>query len=288
MTLATWAARHVLTGAFVALLVAAPPAEVDAQAPRSGAEARRLLLGPPGRPPSRDAASRPPLAPAALSLVLPGAGQHVLGQRRKWAYAALEAAGWVVFFERRSAGAEARDRYRDYAWEEGRIQNTPRVDGPFAYYETMSKWTASGAFDADPGRGGVQPETDPSTYNGSIWTRAAQIYIPGGGPVPETDPAYQSALAYYSDLAYHTPYLWDWSGVPGGKERLAALIEATDDRFRQATTALGVVIANHLISAADAYLSARGRGVPVRVAIEPAAPAGMPGWSAVLSVPLGP
>jgi hypothetical protein len=264
------------------------PSPLVAQDVTAAADVRALLLQPLPEPDQERPGSGQdsPLGPAALSLVLPGAGQHVLGQGRKWVYAALEVAGWAVFLERRAKGADARDRYKDYAWAEGRIQSGPRMDGVFAYYETMSKWTASGAFDTDPDASGVQPEPDPSTYNGSIWARAEQIYV-GGGPVPETDPAYRSALAYYSELAYHTGFLWDWSGVPGGKDRLADLIEATDDRFREATTALGAVIANHLVSAADAYLAARGRSAPMRLTIVPdRRPGG--GWSAVVSIPVGP
>jgi hypothetical protein len=233
------------------------------------------------------AAIGPSLAPAGLSLVLPGAGQHVLGQRRKWIYAALEVVGWTVFFERRSAGGDYRDRYRDFAWDVGRIQTGTRVDGDFDYYETLSHWTASGAYDLDAATSGVQPETDPSTYNGSIWERATQIYVPGGGPVPETDPGYLSALAYYAERAYDTAFLWDWSGSSGGRQELAHLIEESDSRFRQATTALGVVIANHLVSAADAYLSARGRPAPLQLDLFPEVRAGEPGWSAVVSVPVG-
>jgi hypothetical protein len=229
----------------------------------------------------------PSLTPTFLSLAFPGAGQHVLGQKRKWAYAALEVMGWAVFLERRSAGGEYRERYRDYAWDYGRLQSAQRVDGDFEYYETLSKWTASGAFDADAGLAGIQPEMNPATYNGSIWSLARQIYIPGGGPVPETDPTYQSALAYYVLRAYGPRFLWDWSGVPDGKAELAALIRATDDRFRQATTAIGVVIANHLISAGDAFLSSRGRALPARLAVIPSGLAYGPAWHAVLSVPVG-
>ena len=63
--------------------------------------------------PSPRQSSEAGLAPAALSLVVPGAGQHVLGQRRKWAYLALEVAGWAFFVERRSAGSDYRNRYRE-------------------------------------------------------------------------------------------------------------------------------------------------------------------------------
>jgi hypothetical protein len=255
-------------------------------ASRAQAPAARALWNPMPVAGPQEAAA-PSLTPMFLSLALPGAGQHVLGQRRKWAYAALEVVGWAVFLERRSAGRDYRERYRDYAWDYGRLQSGQRVDGDFEYYETLSKWTASGAFDADAALVGIQPEMDPATYNGSIWSLASQIYIPGGGPVPETDPTYQSALAYYVLRAYGPQFLWDWSGVPGGKAEIASQIKAADDRFRQATTAIGVVIANHIISAGDAYLSARGRALPARVAVIPSGLAYGPGWQAVVSIPVG-
>jgi hypothetical protein len=257
----------------------------------------RLLLLPPGfvtastseSPPTPQAAPdrRTPVTPALLSLALPGAGQHVLGQRRRWIYAAVEIVGWMAFLERRSAGADYRDRYRDHAWEAGRIQTGGRLDGDFEYYERMSDWARSGFFDTDPGTAGVQPETDSTTYNGSVWELAGQIYLPGGAIVPVTDPAYQAALAYYGERAYPTPFLWDWTGAPGGMQRLADLIDESDSRFRQATTALGAVIANHLVSAADAYISSRGLSSPVGIRVVPDRSARGGSWRAVLTVPLG-
>jgi len=221
----------------------------------------------------------------ALSLALPGAGQHVLKERRQWAYLALEVAGWASYLNRRHAAIDLRRRYRDFAWENGRIQNGERVDGPFAYYEALSKWTQSGAFDSDGGAPGVQPETDPATYNGSVWNLATRIFFPGGMPVPETDPAYRSALAYYQENAFGTALLWDWSGTPETQNEFAGLIHQSDHRFSQATTVLGVVIANHLISAADAYLSARGGAGGTRLRIVPSERTTGPAWWAVLSVP---
>lgn len=273
--------RRLRTVAHALAVAASLPAAATAQAPDV-----RALWAPAAFAFPQEAAPAS-LAPTFLSLAVPGVGQHALGQRRKWAYAALELAGWAVFLERRSAGREYRRRYRDYAWDYGRIQSGPRVDGDFEYYETLSKWTASGAFDSDASLAGIQPEMDTSTYNGSIWSLARQIYLPGGGPVPETDPTYQSALAYYTLRAYGQQFLWDWSTVPGGKGELASLILATDDRFRQATTAVGVVIANHLISAGDAFLSSRGRSLPARLAVVPSGLAYGPGWQAVVSIPVG-
>jgi hypothetical protein len=207
-------------------------------------------------------------------LVLPGGGQHLLGQNRKWAYAALEAAGWVFFVERRHAGGDYRDRYRDFAWENGRIQSDGRVDGDFEYYERLAHWTRSGEFDRDASSPGLQPEQDETSFNGSVWALATRIFLGGATNVPESDPAYQSALAYYGEEAYATGLLWDWTGMPAAQAHYAALLDESDSRFRQATTILGLVIANHVLSAADAYLSARSRSAAVRLRLEPDLSAG--------------
>jgi hypothetical protein len=223
------------------------------------------------------------LRPTSLSLVLPGAGQHLLGQDRKWAYLALEIAGWAFFVERRRAGSDYRDRYRDFAWENGRVQGSLRIDGDFDYYERLAHWTRSGAFDRDAASAGIQPELDDATFNGSVWSLATRIYLGGATNVPESDPAYQSALAYYSAEAYATELLWDWTAAAGAQSDYADLLDTSDGRFRQATAVLGIIIANHILSAADAYISSRGRsGLSLRVLPDPARSTG---WSAVLTMP---
>ena len=197
-----------------------------------------------------------PGSAALRSVLIPGAGQFALGQRRSWAYVALEVIGWGFYLDRRRAGADLRDAYRDFAWAEGRLQAGPRVDGDFDYYETLSKWDRSGSFDADNGRAGVQPEDDPTVFNGLIWSRAVGIFSvdPGAGP---GDVRYEQAISYYSERAYGNEFLWDWTGVPGARSTYAGIIATSDDRFRQASNALGFVIANHLVSAVDAFVSAR-------------------------------
>lgn len=224
------------------------------------------------------------LLPPALSLVLPGAGQHVLGQNRKWLYFALEAGAWAFYLERRRAGGDYRDRYRDFAWDRARVQGGARVDGDFGYYETLAHWLQSGVYDRDATTTGVQPELDPATFNGSIWSLAARIYLSGDVGAPETEPAFPSALAYYADRAYGPEMLWDWSGEPGAQAEYSGLVDASDRRFRQATTLLGVVIANHLLSSVDAYVSSRGgpAGAAIRVV-----PGQTPGsaWGLLLTIP---
>lgn len=231
--------------------------------------------------PSVDARDR--LVAPALSLVLPGAGQHVLGQRRKWLYLALEVGGWAFFLERRHGGAEYRDRYRDFAWSNARFQSGGRVDGDFGYYETLTHWTRSGAFDRDGGTPGVQPELDPATYNGSVWDLAASLFLAGGPGASESDPGYPSALAYYLGRAYGPELLWDWTTALGAQAEFSRLVDMSDDRFRQATTLLGVVIANHLLSAVDAYVSA-GSPSAARLRVVPSYVPGAT-WALQLTLP---
>lgn len=205
----------------------------------------------------------------ALSLLLPGAGQLVQGQKRGWAYATLEAVGWIFYIERRRSAGDYRGRYRDLAWESARVHASSRIEGDFTYYERLTQWERSGRFDADPGSPGVQPEADASTFNGSVWDRARRIYgVPSGDP---GGPGYESALAYYGELAYRDAFLWDWTEHTEARGRFASLIRTSDAHYRHATIALGLLFANHLISAADAFVSVRGLSLelaPVSVGTE--------------------
>jgi len=258
------------------LMLAACLLPCDASGQQGGAS---LLLA----PWVEDSPQQVPLvgASALLSAVLPGAGQHVLGQNRKWAYLALETVGWVLYADRRSAGGDLRTQYRDFAWSEARAQQGARVDGDFGYYETLTNWDRSGAYDMDPAVAGLQPENDPAAFNGSIWSRAMLIFPPDPG-APLGDPSYDNALEYYRQRAYGTEFLWDWTDT-GAQAEYGRLIEESDDRFRQATNVLGVVIANHVVSAVDAFLSARGLPVTTETRVAPFLGAGG-GWSASLRV----
>jgi len=288
-------AGHAWTASLVLWLTAFTPAPAQAQdgglRPGQGEtswapalwSARFVMASiPPGEPrvsswaplpaiPTRGQDTRGPsvAGAAALSAVLPGAGQHLLGQRRTWLYLAVEALGWGLYIDRRAAGADFRDRYRDFAWSEARIRTDPRVDGDFDYYETLTSWERSGAFDIDPAATGLQPEDDASTYNGSIWSRARSLYLPGGSATPVDDPQYQRAITYYRARAYDTLFLWDWTGTGNARATYAGLIRQSDDRFRQATNVMGVIIANHAISAVDAFLSARGLALPADTRFAP-------------------
>jgi hypothetical protein len=195
-----------------------------------------------------------------LSAVIPGAGQYARGQKRWIAYLGAEIAGWYLVLDRRHDGDRLRDRYREIAWSVARegLSEAPRVEGDFHYYETLSNWVRSGAFDREPGMEGIQPETDPTTFNGSIWVLATDIYFPADGPVPQPgDPIYEEAMAYYVQRAYSNRFLWSWTEDAEEWTLYGETISESDDRFREATLFTGLVVANHLVSAVDAFVSAR-------------------------------
>jgi hypothetical protein len=247
------------------------PVALDAQTFRHGEESSSVPILPSG-PRRAWVAPTPPLAAtdpgvvAAASLILPGSGQLLLGQRRWPIYAAVEAIGWLVHLERSRSGRRLRTEYRDLAWLAARSASPePRRDGDWEYYERLEHWTASGRFDADGGRAGVQPETDVQTFNGSVWALARDIFLPNGEN--EGTQAYRRALTYYEERAYATALLWDWTGEDDSRERYSELIDESDEQLRTASVVLGAVVANHLFSAADAFVSARlARPSPVSTA----------------------
>lgn len=210
----------------------------------------------------------PDWRPAAASTLLPGAGQFILHQRRGWAYLTVEALIWTGFALERRRGHDDRRAYRDLAWEEARFATGPRVDGDFGYYERMSQWPRSGAYDRDPSAPGLQPETDPASFNGDAWRLATAIFL-GGGPADPGAPGYAAALAYYQDRAYGDGFLWDWSGRMDSLDRFRRLIDGSDTHLRNASLILGGAVANRLASGVDAFISQR-TGVAASLRVVPA------------------
>lgn len=150
----------------------------------------------------------------------------------------------------------------------------PREDGDWEYYERMGSWIRSGAFDADPAREGVQPETDLESFNGATWVLAQDLYLTQGAH--EGDPSWAKAVAYYEARAYPTELTWDWRGKEASLIEYRNLIEGSDEALRTATVVLGAVVANHLFSAVDAYVTSQGGPAMTAGAALVASPGGAP------------
>ena len=213
---------------------------------------------------SRDAARggikvSPALVTIASALV-PGAGQAIMRQKRSIAYFLLEAAGVGFYIKETRDGSRQRDRYRDISQTVARAPFFPSgQQGDWDYYERMEKYASSGAFDAVAG-GAVDPEADASTYNGSVWLLARQTYWRDPeAPPPSSTEEYQAAVRFYTERAVTPEFRWSWLGAPDAFQKYRAAIAASNSSFKSAETTAGLVIANHFLSAVDAYVSVNAR-----------------------------
>ncbi len=191
------------------------------------------------------------------SAAVPGAGQLLLRQRRGVAYLLFEAAGLAYYVSQSSDGRRQRDLYKDISRRVARSAFMPNGPvGDWDYYERMEKFGSSGRFDVVPGDA-VDPEYDEQTYNGAVWALARQTFWRD----PETPPAtgsteYGLAIAFYSDRAVRPEMAWSWAGEPEAYQQFRGAISGSNSAFRSATTSASVIIANHFLSAIDAYVSA--------------------------------
>ena len=211
-------------------------------------------------------------APVA-SLILPGTGQALLGQDRFVAYLAMEAWAVLEFANQRTEARRQQNRYRGLARDVARSlfgANAPV--GTWAYYESMEHYVESGVFDRLPG-GEVDPDEDVSTYNGAMWLLARETYWtdPSVPPLVSSAP-YRNAYNFYLDRAVRPQYRWSWRNAQLEQDIYVRTIQRSNTSYRGARRALGLVIANHLLSSVDAFATLRvegleggnGRGFAVR------------------------
>ena len=194
------------------------------------------------------------------SAVLPGTGQARLGQDRFVGYMAVEGFLWIRYLTDRRAGIDARNAYRDMAL---RVSRAPfpgdKPTGNFEYYERMEHWIASGVYDGDPGAG-FAPEIDTTTFNGKMWSIARKTYWSDPNtPPPIGSASYEAALRFYRQNAVTPEFQWSWRNAPLHQDVYRRSVRASNDGFRHAAQDIGGVIANHVLSTVDAYISLRLR-----------------------------
>jgi len=194
------------------------------------------------------------------SAVLPGAGQARLGQDRFVGYMAVEGFLWIRYLTDRRAGIDARNAYRDMALRVSRAGFPgDKPTGNFEYYERMEHWIASGVYDGDPGAG-FAPEIDTTTFNGKMWSIARTTYWSDPNtPPPVGSAQYEAALRFYRQNAVTPEFQWSWRNAPLHQDVYRRSVRASNDGFRHAAQDIGAVIANHVLSTVDAYISLRLR-----------------------------
>lgn len=224
------------------------------------------------------------------SAALPGAGQWYLKADRWVAFTAMEAWAWVKYLDHRRNGRRFEREYRDLAWNVARrITTSQRKDSAFTYYEAMGQFSTSGLFDIDAQTPGIQPEIDPSTFNGEQWQRARALFLRSGQAAVPGTTEYEQALAYYRANAIPDTYIWSWAGSRLEQEEFRETIARSDAAFRNATRMLGVILANHIVSAVDALVLARVKtlgepGLRIGSSVEPGPSSQV--WTLTVQIPI--
>ncbi len=198
-------------------------------------------------------------APVA-SLAVPGAGQFALKQQRSVAYVVAEGFYVLQYLNARRDGNRERDAYRALAAEVARRPFAgTRPVGNWDYYENLEKFLESGAFDRVPG-GAVDPETDPSTFNGARWLLARETFWRDPeAPPPIASPEYQRALAFYQQSAVRDEFRWSWRDQQLAQNVYIETIRSANRSYQRAVNMLGIVAVNHLASMVEAYVTVRIR-----------------------------
>ena len=218
---------------------------------------------------ARSTLSQDSSAPSAwsvlLSAIVPGSGQAMSGSSRAIPFLAIESFAWTSFVRHSIQYRRRRDGYRDLASKVARAPfSSVRPNGDFEYYERMTHYLEAGRYDLVAG-GAVEPETDTSTYNGAVWLLARRTYWTDPSVTPAmTSAEWTRAIVFYESRAYDQLYRWSWTAAPQEYTAFVRLIDESNDANRLAMLDLGVVIANHVLSTVDAYVTLRLRSNPLR------------------------
>lgn len=196
------------------------------------------------------------LAPLA-SLLVPGAGQAMLRRDRFLAYLAVETFALLQYAKDKREGSRERARYLSLSRDVARAPfGGARPVGSWDYYEEMQKYPESGEFSSS--LTDTIPEADTSTFNGSRWILARRTFWvdPFRAP-PRTSEEYRRAIAFYLEKAVRPDFRWTWRNAQLQLDLYRRSIERANDSARRARSAATVILANHLLSAVDAFATVR-------------------------------
>ncbi len=207
-----------------------------------------------------------------LGALVPGLPQFLDGRPRAWAYFVAEGAAVGGLALLNSRGKSYENRYKNLTraargnFVYPGLRNNPTEDvnliatGYGEYYEDMLKWPSSGDYDNDPDQGGVQPETDPRTYNGHQWDIAKinnYTGTSGGLPVPLSAAERQAALDAYLAQVYNKELNWYWTGLEAESDEYRRLFDRSEKSYRNRNKFITLLIANHLVSVLDVLITQR-------------------------------
>jgi hypothetical protein len=191
------------------------------------------------------------------SAVVPGSGQLLMRQRRGVPFLAAEAFLLVQYFSARDDAREFRGEYQRLAEVARSFFTSDFPLGDFEYYERMEQFVESGAFDLDA-NGFLDPEIDTTTFNGFTWRLARRTFWEDPDvPPPVDSDAYQRAVEFYQERAVRDEFRWSWQNAQLEQDLFRQTIQRSNGAFRRTSQFLGVLIANHALSAIDAFVMLR-------------------------------
>jgi len=213
-----------------------------------------------------------PALRVALGFMIPGLLQYLDGHWRSYGYFAVEGVSVAGLIVLNSQGNSRQQRYiqlsrlarSNYVYPGLRNNPTevtdPSLPGYGEYYEDLTKWPSSGDYDDDPSQEGVQPESNPGTYNGHQWEIAGINNFTGtngGLPVPANPQEEINAIEAYKQKVYPIEYNWDWTGLDLENERYHEFFESKEAALRRRSTFATILLANHLVSGLDILIQER-------------------------------
>jgi hypothetical protein len=240
-----------MSDATVGMIVPASPHSADDRHPSALTFPRDLdsTSAAGRRPPSWWA----PLASAAV----PGTGQALFQQDRWLPYLAIEAFAWFQYAASRAEGRRQSRSYRTLARNVAQAPFGSTSEGDFDYYERMKHFSESGVYDLVPGAE-IDPEIDTLTSNGALWLLARRTYWADPDVAPDpASPQYQNALTFYATRAVRPEFRYSWRNAQLELDVFRRTIDRSNDAYRRSVEYLGAVLANHVLSTVDAYVTLR-------------------------------
>jgi hypothetical protein len=203
------------------------------------------------------------------------------GADRAALFLVAEALFLTRFVSLQHDGRTAADQYHDLAFNVARGAYAPEVrDTVWDYFEAMGKYLESGPFDTDPGPDLVPP-WDAETFNGRVWLLARQTFFQKPDSVPDPrSPTYAAALDFYRRRAVGPDFRWSWRSAGIEQDLFRQTIRSSDEAYRRARQQLGLLLANHLLSAIDALVTTRLQQRRLHAAVTARFDPGAPYWRA--------
>jgi hypothetical protein len=165
-----------------------------------------------------------------MSAVLPGSGQIAEGRNRAFAYLGVEALAWIAHFSWLDAGNKKEGEYESYA----------------RHHWALDKWDFYAADSACALPPGVSYADSKETIEGFLEAQNYQHYYEDIGKL-------EAFRAGWDDFDCAQP-----NSMSANRRHYRGMREDSNNYLDSARNALTVIFLNHVISAVDAYRTAKG------------------------------